>query len=1143
MAKRHRGISRRTFIKGAAAAGAALTLPPWMGGCVSDNNGASSPPGPADPRELRTLHFDLSAYSSEEIYALSALRSPSDGRALQVHTPQTRSRFKAQSAFLATVPDANLTHYLENVDLPAEALQHVFIRNTTKALTTTDYAIALSFIHIPTSALASLNGQNSQGNGPSLLRNYAKLRAYGVVEVSTLQTLEANSFETLLAMADFVSPLDTATAVAFHHPEMVNLNPSLGARVTQHIQTTPDVASLAQAIAVQGPGSVTPGGWMTMVLVPGYTNSSGGLVYQYELSDTTVRSSGNLVRSSLGKVKNDEALSGTNWHTYTGMTSVSVPQATDGAPTYQLDYGPGSVVHGVGFESLQVTTDAGNTRAVTIPVNNRYLRYLGVYVKYLDANNNVLLPYPLDFTNDLADEYFLRYVPTNTDVFGVPLQGSLAAGTTLQLNVPPEAVTARLIFGSLGVGGLSVGPEVKGAIILTSLIDYGIPGMMLLSGVGLSSSAALSEFTSKSVFLMTLIGAALEVAGDVINSEIANMQIGILGILEQIGSLLGQILLGAVKNAVKNLILDFKALLLTILLAKEAEDSIPVIGIIARVAQVAGTVAAMTETTIESLTTPPIWVNNLNFTMNMRVTVVGDCLNAGGELPELATDFLIVATYGQKTSYKISGQITQEQINDHAITETFFGAPEGGTVKIDAWVYTKDKWVAGYGTSGELVNFPATAGLVNIMLTQCTPPLTALTTYQHYAKTVIGETCAFAENPTSACFQVVPTPPAPTATRFDLDCLSPDAICEPGSITVSETTGHVGYAFRATGQDIPPCSGNDTQIYPTDSLYVFQDIFNTGSTNTVLVPCGFSRKPALVYPLIGPPSGGGNTFFLQPGVDPRTNLPVHHVRQTTVTEGMSNAMFDLNQSTCWGQFTQAQDALVVHPAGYVTGVNRATHKLEILQLDSNGQRPDNMAAQTWVKAGEGTRVGLLGSPVAIGVALDGTLVVLEAGNGRIQAFDLTGNPVNYFNNNPVVTLRSQAEEVTYLDMAVDATGYMYVLYFLGEGGKAADYFLDIYDPDGGYVSTTEGIAAARIAVDFFRNIYTLNYERLGPASGPGSIRPQPSVSIWVPSVQAGSPSCGAPLPGPAPATPTATSNPPIPTPTPPACAITPTPSP
>ena len=68
------------------------------------------------------------------------------------------------------------------------------------------------------------------------------------------------------------------------------------------------------------------------------------------------------------------------------------------------------------------------------------------------------------------------------------------------------------------------------------------------------------------------------------------------------------------------------------------------------------------------------------------------------------------------------------------------------------------------------------------------------------------------------------------------------------------------------------------------------------------------------------------------------------------------------------------------------------------------------------------------------------------------------------------------------------------------GSVAADYRLDIYDPQGNFLARTTGVAAARMAVDTFRNVYTLNYETIA-----GAPRIEPSLSQWSPSTPAGCP--------------------------------------
>jgi hypothetical protein len=57
----------------------------------------------------------------------------------------------------------------------------------------------------------------------------------------------------------------------------------------------------------------------------------------------------------------------------------------------------------------------------------------------------------------------------------------------------------------------------------------------------------------------------------------------------------------------------------------------------------------------------------------------------------------------------------------------------------------------------------------------------------------------------------------------------------------------------------------------------------------------------------------------------------------------------------------------------------------------------------------------------------------------------------------------------------------------------SDYRLDVYDPDGQFLTRTTGVAAARMAVDAFRTVYTLNYETIA-----GAPRIEPSLSQWVP---------------------------------------------
>ncbi len=91
-------------------------------------------------------------------------------------------------------------------------------------------------------------------------------------------------------------------------------------------------------------------------------------------------------------------------------------------------------------------------------------------------------------------------------------------------------------------------------------------------------------------------------------------------------------------------------------------------------------------------------------------------------------------------------------------------------------------------------------------------------------------------------------------------------------------------------------------------------------------------------------------------------------------------------------------------------------------------------------------------------------------------------------------------QIIYLDLKTETRSFIYVLSYANQGTSLQDYHLDIYNPDGSFLSRTpdpgkNGVNGAKFVVDQWRNVYTLNY---GYLLGPGG-RTEPKVSIWVPS--------------------------------------------
>ena len=223
-------------------------------------------------------------------------------------------------------------------------------------------------------------------------------------------------------------------------------------------------------------------------------------------------------------------------------------------------------------------------------------------------------------------------------------------------------------------------------------------------------------------------------------------------------------------------------------------------------------------------------------------------------------------------------------------------------------------------------------------------------------------------------------------------------------------------------------------------------------------------------------------------VDPRTPNMVRRFDPTQPPFGQS--------ATSCGQLLAglAVDAVAIHQS-----TRRHQHdRRQAAGGASRARRRDADAPAAMLLGGLGTRAGLLNEPVAVAVTKDGTILVLENGNTRIQALDPYGNPVARFNALPTLALFDPQVDQQYLDMSVESTGYIYVLSRPAAATRrrrrCENYLLDIYQPNGAHLCRTAGVTAAKIDVDHWRNVFALNYHLLVNSAGLA----EPSVSLWIP---------------------------------------------
>lgn len=1067
--RRRRQLSRRQFLAGTALTGVALGLPPWLSGCGSDDRrtpitptpGVTPSPTPTGtpvprPRERRTLHFDFSFAELGDL-RLRAVGSASDGASIVAHTAASRALARQRDPLLVEVPDARLTHYVEDVDLPSDALQSLLATGTTAG---GEDAVAAFFIHVPAAAAP-----------PAAPR-----------------TINEPGIENLVVgVPGFVTIWDTAVALVFHAPEIMNLNVAQGSAILGMIANlpcspgdsscTPFICQLAIGVAEKWPAT-TSGGWATLVQVTNpegqpVTKQDGSPAYRYDLDPDIAQTVGSVALNIRTAIFDDTQFEGTNWHPTQGLTSVDVPASAAGRPagaaafSVTAAYPPGTHAHGVKFVTAAVTDAA--TRTVELQVRNDYLRYVSAFVQF--ANEAGDLPVQNPGSNDTDRAKFLSLINSNYTILGIPLFGNDVPLSSFQFAVPTDASIAKVYFGSLGVGGDPVCPEAVTGTILTLLFNIGIPTLLLAAGAVASRSLYAKL---QGADLMDLAKAMLPLIIGLAGPELASGIFGTnnsksaTGVLASLGNALVSALF-AVGEGPANLI-DFIANLVT----EELVELTSPLGIAFRLIAVAADLASIGQSVGEVLANPAIFINQLTLTMTTTVTIDHDPDDF--QFPATARNYEVILTYdgASKVAHKQTGTI--EPGRTDPLVVVFDGVPSGGMVTVDVYLTTDDGYIVGRsadnGTPGPYGPVSGTQAAIDLAIKELLIPLTSDTQYVHDVKL---------EYQNGQHLWVAGPPP--TATITSLQQGSDDALNGLAGITISQRTGMAGYAYYAGGQGVPFCGESVSGI-----MHMLQNIFLGEGAESGLkqIPCGFQETFGIVYDKLGAP-GGSRNFFVQP-------TELGYLLQSVTLAGTTP--FDLDNPLTWGVFTRSLESLAVVPTGFVVGVDRHKHKMQILELPAAASNPSTapQAVPFAVsKMGFGARVGLLNTPVAVTV-IDAAILILEDGNQRIQAVDVSGNPVLRFQNGTTnIVELEQGADIVYLDLGVEGLGYMYVLSFVNDGAAVADYRLDVYDPQGTFLTRTTGVAAARLAVDTFRNVYALNYETIA-----GAPRVEPSLSQWNP---------------------------------------------
>ena len=1120
------GVNRRDFLMQGAGAGLALGLPPLLLSCGgNDDDGTAS-------RVTHTLFFNF----AHEAHGGKSYFIEGGGQSMRLtpvaERPDVLQRERAGNVFLRAVPDDQITHHVEGFVIPGDSVAIVYVGADIDRNAGTWQMTSMHTVIPPRAVQVAHERARARIPSGPLPLSAARSR-YGLPA--------AQSAQDLIDESALLDPSGHAATLIASHPDLMALEPTAAATVHHnHVGRSISAVLLSNKIAQLGPAlpQTTPGtpnatGWGSLQPLfnadgtPARLKSgpdAGRLQYHTVLHPDVKTLAGQGAVGTTSAVKDDETLGA-------DITTLKTPGAYAGALWYRRDGRPNvDQSPSAGFTasnaqmtlkqqgpqsgldvSATMTTNTDGSISVTLTATNWYLRYLGLFLQFLDGDTVLKLAdlpeytgrtiidpsihsYPggsPDYSFDSDDTMYGALVPAVTTVMGVPLEFQAGAGSaSVTILKPAKATAVRVLCGGLGTGSNNYPGTIGAGIGMTAFFCYGVTILCGAAGAGAKYPLIIEAIADSLDKIASVLAAAL--VDDLSGSTPASAQFWgdqALSIAETIIGTQGGTLLSTVIGVIVAIVAE-----------SELEKVIPIVGIVSQIISAAIAAADLILTTVDVALSPWTYVNDLVFTYDLSVTLQKD--ETDDTFPKAATAYTVTAMFDDGTPHVQTHALTAP-IPSSLPPVVFKSVPLGGNVNVSVGFAQKATTLGqadillGKGTTGLIANNANTAP--TFAIEEIAFPIDSTTTYQHRQKTTLD----------AAGNHVWAAAPAPTANLGNTTCGAAGTACGFRGISVRQGTssarGYLGYAWQSQNSDAskgPSCVGGGVgQLDQLANLNT--DSGNNGANaqqGYANATCGVGVPGVKVaYSLL---SHAAANFYLDT-TDPSAPM----VRQVVLEPTPSFASPLSGQS--FGVLNLPSDSLLLHPAGHLISINNANHKIETHKLPAASLADADAKVQliAQVRSGKGTRPGLLDLPVAAAVAPNGVILVLEAGNNRIQAFDLGANPVPLFKkqSGPGKTPHSltlggtdPAQGWQYLDLAVEYTGYLYVLAY---NENTFVYRLDLYHPDqadNNPISTTLNINAARLTVDLWRNVYALNYEVLLLPGGAAAGLTEPSVSLWTP---------------------------------------------
>jgi hypothetical protein len=1117
--------TRRHFLK-ASAAGALAAGLPLLSACGGGDDGPSPPPG----REL-TLFFNYSHLDTAGKAMSIQVGQKSYGLRAMSEAPLVLARERAGNRFLAALDDRFITHFVEGV--PAPAPDVVGFQYGVTDLGNGEWTMDSVSLLLPEEPSSTAFGRIREihGGGATLPLS-AKRRKYGLPPAQSARDLYEEQ-----ALQDTVS--HAATLLTLHKDLMALDGTAAHTIVNGYVmQSIADVDNVEAGISQLGtarpevqPGVLNPQGWATLRPLRDASGqprriqsndpsdpANGRIVYMPVLPVSMLGAVGTGVQDLLPQVQDDptlvadvsgrpagSSLRGTLAVRRDGTaTVVQAPKADATSAVALAVQWPTGQKH---WLDVQATTapQSDGSQQITIDYTNIGLRYLGAFIEFYDEGGHLLelgsmpgfsdgtwisAPPTVEYGSASDTRQYIGSIASLGTVMGIPVytDPTFYGSLSITLQISSNVSRVRLYAGGLGAGSNNYPETIAGGVAGTMIINY---LMTMLFGV-LGTIPDLDI-----VFSLAIAGGAELLAAfatGLSDSLSGNNWMTPQFWIDQ-GMNLLNFIIGIVGGSADPLLKAFAAGIVGVFGAAAAESAIekaiPIVGLILNAESALAAVADVALTSTAIGMAPFTYVTDLVFTHDLPVSIAHDPGNS--VFPRSANLMVVIATFDDGDPYRQDIPLAAPSYPTKIPSVTIANAPYGGQVEIRVEFHQRslDNTLAGdillgIGTTGLQNNDDKTNYALTIA--EKAYPISSTTQYQHQQRSYLdagGQHVWVQEG-------------KPTQAPASFGCGSAGQICGFDGITVrqgsSSTATMLGYAWR--GQNLSGGGDVGQQALLNADVPSAGYVLSTRAGNAVAgLPIALSRS-----------AGGADNYYVDPTyVDPRAG-PKPLIRGITL-DGTGAPRFDPTKPNAYAALNLPSDALLLHPSGVLISISGANDRFEVVQPAPTAL-DDATAATTGlaqVVGGSGSSPGRISQVVAATITQDGTLLLLERGNNRVQAFDFGSNPVRYFKNAPAPYFLPLSEMPTeqgwrHLDIQADFNGLLYVLSTNANNGV---YRLSIYDNLAKLqtaLSVTEGIFAARIGLDHWRDLYTLNYQPV-TIQGSGAAPPitEPSVSLWTPA--------------------------------------------